>query len=407
MKRVLVVGAGASGLMAAISAARAGAAVTILEAMEKPGKKLLMTGNGRCNLTNMDEHLPEAYRGKNPAYALPAVKQFDAGETRAFFTSLGLLTIEKNGYVYPLTNQASSVLEVLLAEVRRLEIKLKLSEKVERIRKEGAVWKAATSTWEYEADALILACGSRCVPATGSDGSGYRLAEMAGLSRVPEVPALVPVICEEKFLPRLAGVRCQAMVTLQESSSGRRIGQERGEVQWTKYGISGIAVFQLSRYVAYAKRPGKYEFELDLLPDFDFLELSDLIRVRAGQLSNEKAAVLLAGLLPEKLIPIVLEQAKIPAKKKCAGLSGEDLSRILSVCRAFPLHPSGTKEFDSCQVCAGGVDTALLNPETMECRDRSGLYLTGELVDIDGPCGGYNLQWAWSSGYAAGRAAAG
>lgn len=461
--KIIVGGAGASGLMAAISAARAGASVTILEAMERPGKKLLMTGNGRCNLTNMDDRLAEAYHGAEPVQAAAVLRRFDAVRTRNFFRELGLLTVEKNGYVYPYTNQASSVLEVLLAEVRRLGIRLKLSEKIVGIERRDGKWQVRTATWTYPADALILCCGSKCMPSTGSDGSGYALAQMAGLPIQDVSPALVPLVCEESFLPALAGVRCHARVTLQqaetpevarqaipshsipaqtktenqtvsgqirtakqsflvdpeiakqqkqenqgrktESSVWQEIASETGEVQWVRYGLSGIAVFQLSRHVS-AARPGtRFRILLDLFSPFCKEELEELLQKRAASLFKEPPAVLLRGLLPEKLIPVVLSRAKIPPKQRCGALDEQTLARLLAVCRSFALTVSGTKSFDVCQVCAGGVSLHEVDPRTLECQRAPGLYLAGELLDIDGPCGGYNLQWAWASGYVAGTSA--
>lgn len=257
-KRVIVAGAGAAGLMAAITAARAGASVTVLEAMERPGKKLLLTGNGRCNLTNLDPALPMAYYGTGAALAAAVIKRFDAEKLVSWFEELGLLIQEKNGYVYPYSAQAGSVLEVLLAEARHLKIKLKYSEKIIEIQKHSisstkeVEWEVRTQTWKYTADAVILACGSKAVMTTGSDGSGYALAASLGHTIQTVKPALTPVICKEKFLPQISGVRCRACVTLFEQIGKKEpvmLRQEKGELQWTKYGVSGIVIFQLSRFV--------------------------------------------------------------------------------------------------------------------------------------------------------------
>lgn len=420
--RVIIVGAGASGLMAAIAAAQNGARVTVLEAMERPGKKLLTTGNGRCNLTNMDPELSKRYHGADASFVQPVLGQFDAQEVRNFFGRLGLLTIEKNGYVYPYTNQASSVLEVLLAELRRWKVKLKLMEKVEAITCEDRIWKVRTGTWTYEAERLILSCGSKCAPTTGSDGSGYRLAKMAGLKLIPVVPALAPLLCEGKAPALAAGVRSMAEVSLWQckkqdmrpdgADDWRFVASELGEVQWTKYGISGIAVFQLSRYVAAEKGAMTFQVTLDLLKPcleeqkMERAVLQEMLWRRAGQLPSEPVGMLLRGILNEKLIPLMLNQAGIRSKLQCRELTEKELCTLLDVCRSYALAVDGTKSFDICQVCAGGVDVAQISPKTMECKCIPGMYVTGELLDVDGPCGGYNLQWAWASGYVAGRSAA-
>ena len=405
VKHVLVAGAGASGLMAAIAAARSGAKVTILEAMDRPGRKLLVTGNGRCNLTNLDPELSSAYHGADPVFAKSVIEQFPPEKTLDFFHGLGLLTTDRSGYVYPYTNQASSILEVLLTEVRRLKIKVKLSEKIERIFREEGQWKVQTATWTYPCDSLILCCGSKCMPQTGSDGSGYALAASAGLSVHTPSPALTPLLCEGKFLSSLAGVRCHARVTLLR---GREVlvASECGELQWTKYGISGIAVFQLSRHVSCASKSERFAAEIDLLDPYSDDEVLSMLRTRALALQQEKVSAVLRGILPEKLIPVIQEKAGIPVKMTCAALDEKSMDALLHTCRAFRLTITGTKDFDTCQVCAGGVDLSALSPETMECRSVPGLYFAGELLDVDGPCGGYNLQWAWSSGYVAGRHAA-
>ena len=464
-RKIIVAGAGPAGLTAAIFAARQGAEVTILEGMERPGKKLLLTGNGRCNITNLDKQLPEAYYGSGREIAASLTRAFGAEEVCRFFEELGLQTQEKNWYVYPYSAQSGAVLEVLLSEVRRLKIKLKLSERIVAVystktlhkdRKPiesknasdsrinfcecmdyiaenqiGNPWTVETATWKYQADAVIITCGSKCVPATGSDGSGYTLAESLGHRIVPVAPALVPVTCRFDELQNLAGVRCRAKVSLFKAGTkkgGQRtfLASEIGELQWTKYGLSGIVVFQLSRFVSNAAPNEKLNFELDLLPEFDSEQIRNLLLNRSKQIPNEKASVLLNGLLNDKLIPVILKEAdkiltaeqepseKGKNKKKirsltkyiCSELSEIQLDAVIQAMKRMELPITGTKSFDTCQVCSGGVDCHELNPETLESRFHEGLYFAGEIVDVDGPCGGYNLQWAWSSGYAAGCAAA-
>lgn len=441
MKRVIVAGGGASGLMAAISAARNGASVTILEAMERPGKKLLLTGNGRCNLTHVDECPEDSCFGADYRFIQSVMGQMTPEMVREFFHRLGLLTVEKNGYVYPVTGQSSSVLAVLLAEVRRLKIRLKYSEKISSIEYKDQIWQVHTGSWRYEAEALILACGSKAAPKTGSDGSGYELARMAGHRIRPVRPALAPVSCQEKFVSQLSGVRCRAAVSLYQkvnlakrsgTISGKRpqkasqmdvilIRKETGELQWTNYGVSGIMIFQLSRFIAGCEQPEKSMYlETDLLPDYTETELGQMMTGRAGELSDERVSVLLEGILHEKLVPVVLEKAGFTKKTCCRDLilesqdeagSGKatekQLQRLIRTIKHLKLTPTGTKSFDVCQVCSGGVDTSEVEPFTLRSKVQPELYFAGELLDVDGLCGGYNLQWAWASGYAAGRAAAG
>ncbi len=401
-KKIIVAGAGASGLTAAIAAARSGAEVTVLEAMERPGKKLLMTGNGRCNLTNMDAQLSSRYHG-GAELAKTVTERFGARETLQFFVSLGLLTRERDGYVYPYTGQASTVLQVLLAEIRRLRVKLKLSERVQELHRENGQWLIRTGSWQYTADAVVLACGSRCMPETGSDGSGYRLAGALGHTIVRPAPALTPLVCQADFLQAVSGVRCQAQASL--FTGDCLLGTERGELQWTKYGVSGIVVFQLSRFVSAAEKQA-FLLELDLWPDFTGPVLVSALRERAKALEQERVSACLCGLLHEKLIPVVLRQAGVSAKQTCAQLSDEQTMRIVQCGKRLSLPVKGTRSFDSCQVCAGGVDTGEVSAQDLQSRKQTGLYLAGEMLDVDGPCGGYNLQWAWASGYLAGMSAA-
>lgn len=460
-KTVIIAGAGAAGLMAAISAARAGAQVTVLEAMERPGKKLLLTGNGRCNLTNLNPALAESYYGTGAKTASYVIGQFDTKDMLAFFGELGLLVQEKNGYVYPYSSQSGSVLSVLLTEAKRLKVKLKYSEKIIEIKretknpsvsdtsKENSVpvtsnhseydsrWAVRTQSWCYYGDAVILACGSKAVPSTGSDGSGYALAKGLGHTIRKVAPALVPLTCEGKFLPLLAGVRCRAEVSLWEQPAAgqnffktehaekgseknaagqpcmKLIQKETGELQWTKYGVSGIVVFQLSRFVSLAKPNTKQYLKINFLPESGN-ELLQILTRRAAMLGDEKAGTLLTGMLNDKLIPVILERAdrsvkakKALAKTVCQNLLPEQIAAIFQEIKQFTLEVTGTKSFDVAQVCAGGVDCSEIEEQTLESKLQSQLYFAGEILDVDGPCGGYNLQWAWSSGYLAGKSAAG
>lgn len=422
-KQIIVAGAGASGMMAAITAARAGAGVTLLEAMERPGRKLLITGNGRCNLTNTDCGLSHRYHGSAAALAAGVTQQFDAADTLAFFEELGLLTTDREGYVYPYSRQAASVLEVLLAELYRLGVKIKLNEKIQEIGicsdGEGAEkepgkagsWFVRTGGWTYRADAVILACGSAAAPATGSDGSGYTLARMLGHTVIEPSPALVPVTCRGDFFAALAGVRCRARVSLvcdaASAARGKRLlASDTGELQWTKYGVSGIVIFQISRFISTCTRMEDLTLYLDLLPDFEETRLVRHLLNRACRAKEMRISGLLAGMLHEKLIPVILKRAGLSAKLRAGCLTQEQAGRLIEAVKHFELEVTGTKSFDVCQVCAGGVEASELDPRTLGSRKHEGLYFAGELIDADGPCGGYNLQWAWSSGYVAGMAAA-
>lgn len=446
MKKIIVIGAGASGMLAAISAARQGASVTLLEGMEKPGKKLLITGSGRCNLTNLRQE-PQCYRGADAAFTWTVLQQFPVQDTLAFFREIGLLTTARDGYVYPVTGQASSVLEVLLLEMKRLGVKLKCTEKVISISKHAAAapdtrggqkeqcrseeqkrrlgererktedrdrkteeqrrqpeeqerFYVQTAGWTYEADAVILSAGSRALPATGSDGSGYALAKGCGHSLVPPREALVPLIIREGWIKKLSGLRMQAAVSLDGHT-------ELGELQWTDTGISGIVVFQLSRYAvrALAKQPG-IPVQLDLLPSVSETELYTHLTGICALQDGRSAENLLAGMFAKKAATPLLQAAKITPSQKAGKLDRDALHRLVGTVKKLTLTVSGYRSFEQAQVCQGGVLCSEVHPQTLESRKMPGLYLTGELLDVDGICGGYNLQWAWSSGFTAGRAAA-
>jgi hypothetical protein len=386
-KRVLVVGGGASGLMAAITAAGEGAAVTLLEQNEKPGKKICATGNGRCNLTNLE--MPEdAYRGNHPRFVKDALAFFSVQDTIRFFTKIGIYPTNRNGYLYPHSGQAQSVVDVLCMEASHRKVKIKTNAKVTALHYTDGVWKIQTEGWTYEADALILANGSCASAIAGSDGSGYELAKSLGHHVYEPLPALVPLKCKGNHYAQWAGVRTEGKVTLY--IDGKPAASAAGELQLTEYGISGIPVFQISRYAVQAlQKSQKASVSLDFLPEFSKEEFVSFMEQRRQDCSYKSEKELLTGLFPDKLIKVLLGQ-----KDLCHAVKG------------FELQVSGSGSMTQAQVCAGGVDTKEVDSTTMESRLCPGLYFAGELLDVDGCCGGYNLQWAWSSGAMAGFSAA-
>lgn len=402
MRKVIVIGAGASGLMAAIMAARNGCEVTLLEAMDKPARKLLMTGNGRCNLTNTEYSRGDCYRGGNQTFVSDILSRFDYQDTIRFFQEIGVLLQNRNGWIYPVTDQAASVVDCLLLEVGQLPIKCKYREKVQDLKKDGEKWQVITDGWHYEADAVILACGGKAAPVTGSDGSGYGLAAKLGHHVINPIPALVALKCREGVCRKLSGLRTRVRITVQTQHKDRRdVYTDVGELQWTDYGISGIVVFQLSRYVSETlSQGGTAGAELDLLTSVSEEELCDLLGHRCETKSISDALI---GILPKKMIPVILEVSQIFDQKP----KEDNIKYLCKVIKHFPLTFTDTRGFEAAQVCAGGVDTCEIDAATMESRLQKGIYFSGEILDVDGICGGYNLQWAWSTGAIAGKAAAG
>lgn len=399
---VIVVGAGAAGLTAGISAARKGAGVLILEHMERAGKKILVTGNGKCNFTNEKQGI-SYYRGKNPAFVLPVFKQFGVKETLAFFRELGVLPKSKrDGYYYPASGQASSVSEVLLMECRRLKIRIAYNVGIRSIKQEQDGFIFDTKQGEFYSKNCIIATGGKAAKKTGSDGSGIPYIVGFGHKITDIVPALVQMQGKQSFLRDIAGIRAENKLEIYIENE--KIAEETGELQLTENGVSGIPAFQLSRYASYGLLEGKAVYVLlDFLPWQSEEETNTMLETRFLKNGKGKSAKeALIGLFPEKLIVVLLREADIEPEHRAETCSAEDLKRFVSVVRHLRVDITGTKGFDAAQVTAGGVDTEEIDAQTMESKLIPGLYFAGEVVDIDGMCGGYNLQWAWSSGWVAG-----
>lgn len=397
MKHVIVVGAGASGMMAAITAAREGCKVTILERTSKSGRKIEMTGNGKCNFTNENQGLSN-YHTACPAYVKGVLGQFSYQQTLLFFEGLGIVPKNRNGYYYPHSGQAQAVSQALRYEAERLGVKFACNILIEKITKEHQ-FEIQTPGYVYKADALILAAGSMAAPTTGSDGSGYALAKQLGHRVKKPLPALVQLLSKDKSLPLLAGLRIEADAALMIDRN--LCASEHGEVQFIKNGISGIPVFQLSGQAARALEEGK-KVSLHILPSTG-TETLDARKERLGYKSLKQFFV---GLYHEKYVKAALERAKINKNVRASELDTAQWRRLCKELQSMAFSISKTNGFEHAQVCSGGVWLEDLEERTLESKKVRQLYFAGEILDVDGACGGYNLQWAWTSGYVAGLHAA-
>ena len=408
-RQIVIIGGGASGLMAAVTAASEGASVTVLEYNEKPGKKLLASGNGKCNLTNRDLD-PGQYRSDAPDRVQTVLDSFTVRDTLRFFRNLGLRVFDRQGWVYPCTEQAATVLNLLLWEAERLGVRFKNRETVVSVQPEvkNAHWLVRTKTWEYPADAVILACGSMASSVRGSQDTAIRIADALGIPRHPFLPVLVPLRIKEPVSSVWNGTRVHALLTLM--INGKEAARETGELQMTSYGVSGIPVFQLSRTAVPAlQENASVGLLIDFLPEMTEEEVAEEWHMRQANAPEKTNLQLLTGLVPDRVIPVILDYAGLrhhDLPRLTDHAVGGPADRLLQCLKAYPLTVTGTAAYEQAQVCTGGIALSALK-DSLECRRYPGLFAAGEAVHVDGPCGGYNLQWAWSSGVTAGIAAAG
>ncbi len=403
-RHVVIVGGGASGLVAAIAAAREGAKVTIIEQKDRLGKKILSTGNGRCNLTNEYMDLT-CFRSDDMTLVSKVLHKFGYTDTIHFFEELGVILKNRQGYIYPISDQASTISDVLIMEIKRLNIIVLLEQTVKKISNSKLGYLVKTDKEVVLCDAVILATGGKASPVLGSDGSGYTLAKSFGHHLSPVVPALVQLKGKGNFFKQISGVRTNAKVTV--IVDGLPVGEDTGELQLTNYGISGIPVFQISRYAAkglYNKK--KVTVEIDFMPNMTDSEFSEFLKMRLEKHGKRTAEEFFTGMFHQKLIGLFLKISRISLASCMLDVTAEQLVLFQKVCKHFMVDIEGTNDFDQAQICAGGVITPEINPQSMESLMIENLYLTGELLDVDGICGGYNLQWAWATGYIAGTHAA-
>lgn len=404
MNKVAVIGGGASGLMAAITAARNGAGVCILEHKDRVGRKILATGNGRCNFTNLHQE-PICYHSENVLFPWKVIEKFNAQQTIAFFLELGIYSKNRNGYLYPQSDQASAVLEVLRMEARRLGIEIHTETECREIIPNKKGFLLQTDHGSFRVQKVILAAGSKAAPSTGSDGSGYGLAKQLGHRLVPVLPSLVQLKCRENFYKSISGVRVGGSVSIY--TDGECQAKDTGEIQLTGYGISGIPVFQVSRCAAI----GLYEKKavtavLNFMPDFTEEQFLAFLKKRITARPQKTAEEFFVGLFHKKLSVLWLKLAHLDPSAAVGDWTGEEVRALARLIQHFSTQITETNSFEQAQVCRGGINTEEIT-DNLESRFVPGLYFAGEILDVDGLCGGYNLQWAWSSGYVAGKEAAG
>ena len=397
-----IIGGGASGMAAALAAAENDAVqVVLLERQARVGRKLQATGNGRCNLTNL--HAPEGgYHGEEPSFASYAIGQFDPEKTLNWFRSLGLFTVaEKSGRVYPYSDQANSVLDVLRFALEKPNITVKLGFEVEKVKKTSSGFRVEYKEETLECDKLIVACGGLAGTKLGGTMSGYKLLRSLGHKCTKLRPALVQLKSGWNGIAALKGVRANCHAAIFHNGQLHR--ESTGEIQFTEYGISGPVVFEISRDAC--QGTGEWLCRLDLMPDISEEALTrELLRRRD---TNLPVSELLTGILHNRLGRVVTQAVGISGYVPVKQLENQELEAVSKAVKCFEITLTEPMGMDSAQVTAGGIVTKEFDETTMESRFVPGLYACGEVLDIDGDCGGYNLQWAWSSGRLAGAHAGG
>ena len=401
METVIILGAGASGMVAALTAAESkNRRVLLLERQQRVGRKLLATGNGRCNLTNTGAS-PARYHGAEADFVRPALAAFPPEAALEFFRELGLVTVtEPGGRVYPLSDSANSVVDVLRFALDAAGVELRAACPARAVRREkSGGFSVVTDTETLRADRLIVACGGAAGLKLGGVGDGYELLAMLGHKRTALYPSLAPILTEPEYPRALKGVRADCRLRL--DGGGETLAETAGELQFTETGVSGPAAFELSRAASVGGKG--LTLTADFFRDYPADAVPALLCARRSRFPALNASEALTGMLHNRLGRMLVKYAGLDANAPLSSLSDGDLDRLAQSCRDFRLAVRGVAGFDAAQVTAGGVRTSGFNPETLESWFVPGLFACGEVLDVDGDCGGFNLQWAWASGRLAGR----
>ena len=406
--QIVVAGAGAAGMMAAVTAARQGAKVVLIDPTDKVGRTLYRSGKGRCNLTNdcrVDRLLASVPR--NGKFLYSAFSRFSPQDTIAFFEKLGVpLKVERGNRVFPQSDRAADVIDALWKELRRCRVELRQDRVTEVAVSGGRVSGVKLEkAGLVNCEAVLLATGGASYPRTGSTGDGYRIAEALGHTITPIRGSLVPLESEDRACSQLQGLSLRNVVLRMKNQRGKTVYQEQGELLFTHFGLSGPLVLSASAHMDFAR--DRYAAHIDLKPALDEEKLDARLLRDFGERANQDVSNALGALVPRSMIPVMAERTGIDGQTKVRDIRREQRRRLLDALKDFTVDISGPRPVEEAIVTAGGVKVSQVDPKTMQSKLVQGLYFAGELLDVDGYTGGFNLQIAWSTGYAAGLAAVG
>lgn len=396
---VIIIGAGASGIVSSIFAKKKNNKVVVLERNDKSLKKLLMTGNGRCNYMN-EEYNTSKYHSEDIDIVDKIISSNNIEMVKEFFDSIGVISKIKNGYYYPYSNQAVTIKNMLEEKALSLGVEIKYNSLVTDINKVNDKFEVICNNEKLYCDNLVIATGSKAYPITGSDGSGYKFLSKFNHTIVDVVPSLVQLTSDFKYLKQWDGVRSD--VTLELFEDDKYIASETGEIQLTNYGISGICVFNLSHYVTRGIKNHKYTISINFVPFIDTL-ITPWMDNYSKKNINKNLYQLLEGLLNTKLIDIILKVSDIDKDRYYNDLSNDEKLVLCKNLKGLKINIIGHKDFDNSQICSGGLSLTEIDYNTFESKLVSNLYITGELLDMNGICGGYNLTTCWISGILSGQ----
>lgn len=402
-KSIVVIGGGAAGLMAAITAARQGAQVTLLEPNERLGKKVNITGKGRCNVTNdCDRETLLANIPGNGRFLYSALTRFTPQDTMAFFRELGVpLKVERGNRVFPVSDSAFDITNALERELKRRRVRWARDRAMHIKTENGAVTAVQGEKDTYPAQAVILATGGVSYPGTGSTGDGYRMAQELGHTVVPPRGSLVPLVCAGSDCPDMQGLSLRNVELTVYNGKKKPVFREFGELLFTHFGVSGPLVLSASSYMT--GKPENYRMEIDLKPGLDLQQLDARLLRDFGETKNRDFVNALDKLLPRKLIPVAVRLSGIPPGRKVNAVTREERRAFAALLKALPVTPAGLLPVEAAVITAGGVAVREIDPRTMESKLVKGLYFAGEVIDVDALTGGYNLQIAWSTAYLAAK----
>lgn len=399
----VIIGGGAAGSFCAITAARRGLSVIVLEPNEKIGRKLRITGKGRCNVTNNSDirtvmnHIPDHSR-----FLYGALTRFSPEDTMQFYEDLGIpLKTERGNRVFPVSDNANDIADALQNELRRLGVTIIHEKAVDLITEDGRICAVDTSNQRIRTDRCVIATGGKSYPKTGSDGSGYRLASKLGHSIVSPLPSLVPLVSDDRCCAELQGLSLRN-IELSAFEDDKSIYRERGEMLFSHFGITGPLVLSASAHMRHFGT-AEYKVILDLKPALDEKTLDLRILRDFSKYQNKAIRNALGDLLPKAMIPVILSRIAVPGGKPVHEITKEERKKLVHELKNFTITINGTRPIEEAVVTAGGVSTDEINPRTMESKLVSGLYFAGEIMDLDAYTGGYNLQIAWSTANLAGN----